>query len=135
MKKLLVVTHGNLAKEIISTAELIAGKIVGVASLGLYESDNSADFLNMIRDEVRKLDDGNGVLIMNDLFGGTPSNLSIFISESESSWAISGVSIPMILEFLTLRNENLSLEELAERCVEAGKEFVINSTKRKREKE
>jgi len=135
MKKLLVVTHGNLAKELLSTTELITGKMCGLDSLGLYESDNSTEFLEKIQGTIQALDDGDGVIIMNDLFGGTPSNLSIFASEKENSWAIAGVNVSMILEFLSLRNENNSLEELAEKCVQAGKEYTINSTKIKREKE
>lgn len=136
MKKLLIVTHGSLAKELVDTTGLITGKMKGVDYLGLYESDNSAEFLKDIQEAIQKLDEDNeGVIIMNDLFGGTPSNLSIFASEKENSWAIAGVNIPMILEFITLRNENYTLEELAEKCVNAGKKYTIDSTRMKREKE
>ncbi|GAB2025451.1 PTS sugar transporter subunit IIA [Lactovum odontotermitis] len=128
---LLIATHGRLGQELIDTAELIAGKMSQVSSVGLGLEDNAELFVARVKEKVGELDTGDGVLIMNDLFGGTPSNASIYLSAAENVWTVAGVNLPMVLEYFNLReNKILPMEELAESVCQAGKEYVLNSTKK-----
>ena len=73
----LITTHGNLGSELIKAAELIRGALKGIAHVSVDQTKGVEDLKKEISTAVKKLDQGQGVLILNDLFGGTPSNISL----------------------------------------------------------
>lgn len=83
----------------------------------------------MLEEYVDELDQGDGVLIMTDLFGGTPSNLSLKIAMKKgNAETLTGVNLPMIIQFITER-ETQTLDELIESCIEAAQDGIKSPTK------
>ena len=98
---ILVVTHGNLGKELLKSAELIVGTQNNTLALGLFHGDSIDQFREKVIDAVESLDDGDGVLIFADLYGGSPSNIIALsmkeICERHITECITGVNLPMVL--------------------------------------
>ena len=123
---LLVVTHGVFSREIINSTELIIGKQKGVESLTLVAGDDVNELGKKVEQKVRELNDGDGVLVMVDLLGGSPWNVSYMCTKSEDVECVSGLNMPMLLEALEGR-ESCSLHELKVACMNAAKEGVVSA--------
>ncbi len=108
----LVATHGNLGSELIKTVELIQGNLKGVLPLAVDQTRSVVELKKEIGAAVRKLDQGKGVLILTDLFGGTPSNIALSFLKQGKVEVITGVNLPMMLKLSEMR-ENLSLNDFA----------------------
>jgi PTS system mannose-specific IIA component len=125
MISLLVVTHGNLGKELINSAELIAGKQDDVVSLGLFLEDGIDNFKERVHEKILSTDQGEGVLVFVDLYGGSPCNVTAMSMRSQKDLeqskveCITGVNLPMILEAMTMR-KSMSLRELKNHCMQIG---------------
>lgn len=124
---LVVVAHGDLGGALVKSAEMILGPqgrvyCVSISSLSVQIEDLRDDLLVMID----KAEDGQGVLLLTDLFGGTPSNLAISTLGIRNVEVIAGVNLPMILKALTLReqSQDLSLQEVCRLSEEAGKKQI-----------
>jgi PTS system mannose-specific IIA component len=117
---LLIVTHCDLGKELVSAAEFIVGKLDAVETVSINQASDSERILKKIESKISTLDQGEGVLILTDMFGGTPSNLSLSFLEKDSIEVLTGVNLPMIIAIAQNRNR-LKLDELAEKAQEAGK--------------
>ena len=117
---LLIVTHCDLGKELVSAAEFIVGKLEAVETVSINEASDSERILKKIEAKISMLDQGEGVLILTDMFGGTPSNLSLSFLEKDSIEVLTGVNLPMIIAIAQNRNR-MKLDELAEKAQEAGK--------------
>jgi len=117
---LLIVTHCDLGKELVSAAEFIVGKLEAVETVSINEASDSERILKKIEAKISMLDQGEGVLILTDMFGGTPSNLSLSFLEKDSIEVLTGVNLPMIIAIAQNRSR-LKLDELAEQAQEAGK--------------
>jgi PTS system mannose-specific IIA component len=117
---LLIVTHCDLGKEFVSAAEFIVGKLDAVETVSINQASDSERILKKIEAKISTLDQGEGVLILTDMFGGTPSNLSLSFLEKDSIEVLTGVNLPMIIAIAQNRNR-LKLDELAEKAQEAGK--------------
>lgn len=120
---LLVITHYNVGKELLSAAELIVGRIEAAEAIAITDITNNEEILEMISNKVQTLDKGKGVLILTDMFGGTPSNLSLPFLNEEKIQVLTGVNLPMIIAVVQER-DNLSLTELGEKGEEAGKRSI-----------
>ena len=115
----LITTHGNLGKELIKAAELIRGSLKGIIHISVDQIKGVEDLKKEISAAIKKLDQGQGVLILTDLFGGTPSNISLsFIKEGKVE-VITGVNLPMLLKLPDIREE-MSLKEFAQYIKEYG---------------
>ena len=125
MISLLVVTHGNLGKELINSAELIAGKQDDVVSLGLFLEDGIDNFKERVHEKIQSLNRGEGVLVFVDLYGGSPCNVTAMSMRSQKNpeqsefKCITGVNLPMLLEAMTMR-KSMSLGELKNHCIQIG---------------
>jgi PTS system mannose-specific IIA component len=117
---ILIVTHCDLGKEFLSAAEFIVGKLDAVETVSINQASDSERILKKIEAKISTLDQGEGVLILTDMFGGTPSNLSLSFLEKDSIEVLTGVNLPMIIAIAQTRNR-LKLDELAEKAQEAGK--------------
>ncbi|MDT8316468.1 MAG: PTS sugar transporter subunit IIA [bacterium] len=107
-----VVTHGNLASELIATTEMIVGQMEGVMAVSIVPSCTQEDARQKIGEAVELVDKGKGVLILTDLFGGTPSNLSISFLEDKKVEIVTGVNLPMMMKLPNVR-ENLDIDDTA----------------------
>ena len=119
MVGVLITTHGNLGKELIKAAELIRGSLKGIVHISVDQIKGVEDLKKEISGAIKKLDQGQGVLILTDLFGGTPSNISLSFMKEGKVEVITGVNLPMLLKLPDI-GENVSLREFAQQIKEYG---------------
>jgi PTS system mannose-specific IIA component len=117
---LLIITHCDLGKEFISAAEFILGRMQAVETISITESAESEKLRCRIEEKISALDSGDGVLILTDMLGGTPSNLSLSFLKDDRVEVLTGVNLAMIIAIAPAR-ASLNLKELAEKGEEAGK--------------
>ena len=120
---LVLVTHGNLALEFISAMQHVVGKQDNVAPVCIGPEDDMEMRRQEILDKVGEVDDGAGVVVLTDMFGGTPSNLAISIMDRANVEIIAGVNLPMLIKIAALRKEK-NLKETVEGAQEAGKKYI-----------
>lgn len=109
----LITTHGNLGSELIKAAELIRGSLKGIIPISVDQTKGVEDLKKEISTAIKKLDQGQGVLILTDLFGGTPSNISLSFMKEGKVEVITGVNLPMLLKLPDIR-EGTPLKEFAQ---------------------
>jgi PTS system mannose-specific IIA component len=113
MVGVVVVTHCQLGKELISAAELVVGEeLKQFQSVSIDPKEGSEEIREKIIAAIRKVDEGKGVLILTDMYGGTPSNISLSLLEEKKIEVITGVNLPMLLKLATYQNE-MNVEALA----------------------
>jgi PTS system mannose-specific IIA component len=113
MVGVVVVTHCHLAEELIAAAELVVGEeLKQFQAVSVDPKEGSEEIRQKIIAAIRKADVGQGVLILTDMYGGTPSNISLSFLEEKKIEVITGVNLPMLLKIATYPNE-MALEELA----------------------
>ena len=120
---LVLVTHGNLALEFISAMQHVVGKQEKVAAVCIGPEDDMEMRRQEILDKVGEVDSGAGVVVLTDMFGGTPSNLAISIMDRANVEIIAGVNLPMLIKIATLRKEK-NLKETVSGAQEAGKKYI-----------
>ena len=122
---IVVVTHGQLARELVSAAEMIIGEIPNVTavSIGWHESPDDAQ--REIEEAIARSESGKGTVILTDMFGGTPSNLSMMFLEKGRVEVVTGVNLPMLIRLASLREEEEG-DDLLEVAAEAAREGKDN---------
>ena len=128
MVGLIIATHGNTGVELVKSAEMFSGSLANYETWALNPGDNIELGEKRLEQYVKELDEGQGVLIMTDLFGGTPSNLALKISMREHVGVLTGVNFPMLIQFISDREES-SMDELITKCEEAGKSGIMCPSK------
>lgn len=124
MASILVITHGNLAKEFIHIAENITGQ-AGRAIPICFEFELApTDYTDKISDAIASLDPEEPIIVLTDLFGGTPSNLAIPFVQKDKVEVLTGLNLPMLLYLLT-QAEGKEFEQLCQGAKQAGKEAII----------
>jgi PTS system mannose-specific IIA component len=128
MVGLVVASHGRLADELVSTAEQIVGKLPAVATCNIEPGTSVEDLRAKMRQAVDGVDTGEGVIVMADLFGGTPCKESLMIC-SERCLAgklevLAGVNLPMLLKANSLRLEHMPLAEMASQLATYGQRNI-----------
>ncbi len=123
MVGMLVITHRRLAEELIDTAELIVGKIDNCVGLSL-DPDRPVDELRQqITNAMNEVDDGDGVIVLTDMFGGTPSNLSLSFLNYKGVEVVTGVNLPMLLKLAHSR-EGEKVDKLARVVKDYGRRSI-----------
>ncbi len=120
---LIIVTHGNLAKEFVAALEHVVGAQQHVQTISIAPNDDMEERRDAILAAVKKVDTGDGVIILTDMFGGTPSNLAISVMESGSVEVIAGVNLPMLVKLARIREE-VALPEALRLAQEAGRKYI-----------
>ena len=113
MVGIVIVTHLRLGEELLAVAELIVGKLKQFEAVSIDPSEGVEEIREKISASIRKVDRGKGILILTDMFGGTPSNISLSFLEEWKIEVITGVNLPMLLKLSTYEGEE-DLVELAE---------------------
>jgi PTS system mannose-specific IIA component len=119
----LITTHGNLGMELIRAAELIKGKLNGVGFVSVNQTAKAEEINKEISSAIKKLDQGQGVLVLTDLFGGTPSNLSLAYLKEGKLEVVTGVNLPMLLKISDVRDK-MNLKEFAAYLSNYGKKNI-----------
>ncbi len=123
MVGILLVTHPNLGTEFIRSAELICGKIPYLSSVSIDTQKGVEEIRREIATAIREVDGGDGVLVLTDMFGGTPSNMSLaFLREGELE-VLTGLNLPMLIKIASCR-EGRKLNELSRLVKEAGQKNI-----------
>jgi PTS system mannose-specific IIA component len=121
---ILIVTHRQLGDALIDCTEFILGKRPdAMDAISIDLSENAGDLRHKLENGIKKLKADSGVLILTDMFGGTPSNLSYSFLEDGRIEVISGVNLPMVIKAVNMREEK-SLSELAEQLESFGKRSI-----------
>lgn len=120
---LVLVTHGNLALEFISAMQHVVGPQDKVESVCIGPEDDVEVRRNEILKKVESVNNGEGVIVLTDMFGGTPSNLAISIMEKAKVEIIAGINLPMLIKLASLRKDK-NLKEAVEGAQEAGKKYI-----------
>jgi PTS system mannose-specific IIA component len=123
----LLLTHGQLAKELLQTGETIAGKLTGFEALSLDWKDEAEAARNKIEDSLRRLDEGDGVLILTDMFGDTPFNAAVPYLSPGRVEMVTGVNLPMVVRLGCLHSQEMSLSELAAWIRGKGRSSIIRA--------
>ena len=123
MVGILIVNHGRLAQELLETTKIIVGKsLEHVVPISVGWNDDMADIQKIISSTITKVDRGDGVLILTDMFGGTPSNISLsFLSDKVE--IITGVNLPMLIKIMNV-GDRYKLKDLAHLITEQGKKSI-----------
>ena len=119
-----IVTHGNLGDEIIKSAEMIIGAQEKLKSVAIRHEDSESTVRGNISKALSEVDDGNGILIFTDMFGGTPSNLSLCFLEENHIEVVTGINLPMLIKFSSERKK-ASLPEIATALKEYGQKHIL----------
>jgi len=123
MVGVLVVTHGNLARELVQAASRIVGEVKEIEAVAIDWDDEVSAAGNAIREAIKGMDQGQGVLILTDMFGGTPTHISLsFLTEGRVE-IITGVNLPMLIKFSNLRERD-DLRTVAENIKDQGQKSI-----------
>lgn len=124
---IVVVSHLHLAEALLETTRMIYGKPEKVVAVPLLEGEGLEELKEKVNSAIDSVNDGNGVLVLVDLFGGTTMNVSALIAAERGDVEIvSGVNLPMMLHVLFEREDCSNLRELAEKAISAGKDGVMD---------
>ncbi|MBD3849811.1 MAG: PTS fructose transporter subunit IIA [Acidobacteria bacterium] len=125
MIPVLILTHGNLASELLQAAQTIDPSLSGhAASMSLPWDIDSDEASRSLKKQLRELDQGEGTLILTDMFGGTATNLALPFLEPEKVEIVTGVNLPMLVKLGSLQGRTMSLEELATGLTAAGQKSI-----------
>jgi len=120
---IVLVTHGNLAKEFISAMQHVVGPQSLIDSVCIGPDDDMEQRRSEILQKVEKNNSGSGVILLTDMFGGTPSNLAISVMDRAKVEIIAGINLPMLIKLASLRKDK-SLKECVLGAQEAGKKYI-----------
>ena len=120
---LVLVTHGRLAEEFLRALEHIVGTQENVATVCIGPDDDMEDRRKEIIDKVKAAQNGKGVVLLTDMFGGTPSNLAISVLDEGEVEVIAGINLPMLIKLASVR-ETLTLKKAVREAQEAGRKYI-----------
>lgn len=123
MLGVVLVTHGNLAAEFIAATEHVVGPQDQMLAICIHADSDMEKMRAAILKAAKEVNTGDGVVLLTDMFGGTPSNLAISVMEQEKVEVIAGVNLPMLIKLVSLRKTE-PLSEAVLRAQEAGRKYI-----------
>lgn len=120
---LVLVTHGGLAAEFRSALEHVVGTQTQIETVSIGPEDDVECRRRDIIEAVKTVDDGSGVILLTDMFGGTPSNLAISVMDSGKVEVIAGANLPMLIKLASVRADR-SLADAVTAAREAGRKYI-----------
>lgn len=120
---LVIVTHGGLAVEFRNALEHVVGRQTQLETIAIGPEDDAAQRRQDILDAVIRVDNGQGVIILTDMFGGTPSNLAISVMDEARAEVIAGINLPILVKLASIRTE-MALPQAVAMARDAGKKYI-----------
>lgn len=120
---IVIVTHGRLAEDFVAATEHVVGPQQSIAAISIDADDDMEKRRADILAAAKSVDEGYGVVILTDMFGGTPSNLAISVMEKANAEVIAGVNLPMLIKLASIRLDK-SLKEAVAAAHEAGRKYI-----------
>jgi len=119
---IIIVAHGNLAREYLSAVEHVVGKQAGVQAIAIAAEEDRATKQEEICDAADAVDVGNGVIIVTDMFGGSPSNLSLRACSPENRRILYGANLPMLIKLAKSRHK--SVPDAVAAAIDAAHKYI-----------
>ena len=120
---MVLVTHGRLAEELVAALEHVVGSQQRVRAIGIGPDDDMEKRREQILECVAEADEGDGVVLLTDMFGGTPSNLAISVMDKANVEVIAGVNLPMLIKLASVC-ESETLAVATNSAQEAGRKYI-----------
>lgn len=120
----LILSHGSLADELLTAARTIAGGLDGFKAVSLDWSDGFDEAQTKIDEALGELDQGEGVLILTDMFGGTPCNVALTFLQPGTVEIVTGVNLPMVVRLACLGNREMPVHEVAAWLRDKGRSSI-----------
>lgn len=120
---LVLVTHGRLAEEFKAALEHVVGPQSQIATICIGPEDNMEQRRQDILDAVEAVNSGAGVVLLTDMFGGTPSNLAISVMDGKTIEVVAGVNLPLLIKLASLRSDR-GLPEAVDEARKAGQKYI-----------
>jgi PTS system mannose-specific IIA component len=118
-----IVTHGHLAGELLAAAEMIIGPISHITSVSIGWHDDVDAARDEVQRAIARVSQGAGVLLLTDMFGGTPTNIASMFLEEGTVEVVTGINLPMVIKLAT-QTEQQSLHEVARRVCDLGRQGI-----------
>lgn len=119
-----IVSHGQVANELLAAAETVVGELNHITAVSIGWHDDVETAKDEIARAIKKVSGGKGVLLLTDMFGGTPTNISaMFIADNEIE-IVTGVNLPMVIKLASQKNDDISLQEMAKEVEAQGKQSI-----------
>ncbi|MBP1042293.1 PTS sugar transporter subunit IIA [Vagococcus sp. BWB3-3] len=129
---IIVLSHGDFAEEAIQSAALLAGQQPSLIGIGLHHGKAPEQFRQELQVAIKKLDVGEGVLVLVDFYGGTPANEVMKLMKTQPIHVVSGLNLGMLLEVI-LKRDQVSLADLAAIAVNSGVATIVDMNQRYQE--
>lgn len=134
MLGVVLAAHGEVAEALLKAAEAITGPLPAVEALTLQSGESPEMMRGRLIDAVRRVNDGSGVIMMCDMFGGTPSNVCLSTDCQTPVEVVTGVNLPMVVKLATIRAEEVPVREAAAQLAAYGQRHVTHATELLRER-
>lgn len=121
-----IVSHGQVANELLAAAEAVVGDLSNITAVSIGWHDDVEMAKDEISRAIKKVSDGVGVLVLTDMFGGTPTNISAMFLKDGEVEIVTGVNLPMVIKLATV-SESISLHELAAQVEEQGRSAICRA--------
>jgi mannose PTS system EIIA component len=122
----IIISHGQVANELLAAAEAVVGDLSHISAVSIGWHDDVEMAKAEIERAIANASHGKGVLLLTDMFGGTPTNISAMFLKTGEVEIVTGVNLPMVIKFATIDRE-MSLEELAKEVEDEGKEAITRA--------
>jgi PTS system mannose-specific IIA component len=118
-----IISHGGLANELLSAAQTVVGELDHLVAVSMGWNDDVESAEDQIRKAIKKVSNDNGVLILTDMFGGTPTNISAMFLEEGQVEIVTGVNLPMVIK-LASQTKQVTLSDMAKLVEDHGKQAI-----------
>jgi mannose/fructose-specific phosphotransferase system component IIA len=125
MVGVVLISHGDMAKGLVSSAGMLAPDLSQLSALTLWPEDNPDEFQKKLQDAIKEVDTGEGVFVLADMLGGTPCNRAIYFI-GEKVRLLTGLSLPMLYSLLTIREEGGDFASIARDVLAEAREGMVD---------
>lgn len=119
----IIVSHGQVASELVAAAETVVGELDHIVAVSIGWHDDVESAQAEIANAIKKVSQGNGVLVLTDMFGGTPTNISAMFLKDDEVEIVTGVNLPMVIKLAT-QNKPMTLRQMTAEVEEQGKKAI-----------
>lgn len=119
---IVIVAHGGLAREYLAAVEHVVGKQTGIRAIAIEEDHDRAHKQAEICEAADSVDDGSGVVVVTDMFGGSPANLSLMACVAKDRQILYGANLPMLIKLA--KSRNLAVPDAVASALEAGRKYI-----------
>jgi PTS system mannose-specific IIA component len=122
----IIISHGRVASELLAAAETVVGKLSHIEAVSIGWNDDVESAKEEISKSVKRVSTGNGVLLLTDMFGGTPTNIAAMFLDDGDVEIVTGVNLPMVIK-LAAQRKQMTLKEMAVEVEEQGKQSIYRA--------